>query len=434
MLHNEPIIIVGMQRSGTSALSGALRELGVFFGREDLLYQADTNNPGGYFEHRKATTLNLWCLDTFQMHPTSFGQLPKDWQEHPTALALTKELKKFLVDDFARQGRWGIKQPVTSLVLPLYNHVFAQLGVRPHYVVCVRNPLENMASEARLDFGDAYRVMASLGPRAIGSWLRYTLGSLADAQSHTVNVVPYNELLADPSMVLNKIVGLHSDWNPTSDQWKRAICSVQTGQRHHVATAEDLEKYPSIVKRTFLATQKFDENAPECWQLLGELHREFCAWTEMMSDSEPITGGLSLGWFEDGQPRTASVKEIPTGSWQSVSLAVPAWPKTPVTGILYGAPCRVWIRKCVWKVAERETVATILPGLASNYEFDSGIYRLDAAREPNPINLVTPKGDGPYELRLEFLFEVGPSISENMALRLSRRLDQCVGAVDRLTR
>ncbi len=162
-LHPRPIVIIGMQRSGTSALAGALVHLGLNLGNEKWLYEGDANNPQGYFENRKIVTLNLRCLEAFQMHPTSFGQLPPNWKEHPMAEDFRADLKKILIEEYEGGGRWGMKQPVTSLLLPLYNDVFSGLGLTPTYVLCVRNPLESMASEARLDFGDSYPSWLPLG-------------------------------------------------------------------------------------------------------------------------------------------------------------------------------------------------------------------------------------------------------------------------------
>ncbi len=138
--HPNPIVVIGMQRSGTSALSAFYKKLGVFFGKPDLLYPPDANNPNGFFEHRKATLLNLRCLEAFQMHPTSFDHLQTDWKQHPQADSLRKELKSFIKDEFSTGARWGIKQPLTSLVMHFYNEVFAEMDIQPHYVLACEIP------------------------------------------------------------------------------------------------------------------------------------------------------------------------------------------------------------------------------------------------------------------------------------------------------
>ncbi len=432
-LHRNPIVILGMQRSGTSALAGALYRLGVSFGRESLLYQGDANNAGGYYEHRKATILNLRTLRTFQMHPTSLGRLPEGWKEHPQAESLRAELRGFIETEFANPGRWAIKQPVTSMVIPLYTDVFNELAIEPHYVICVRNPLECMASESKLDFGDSYRVMASLGEAAVGSWLRYTLGAFADVQGRRhLTVVPYADFLADPDTSLRAIVDEHPDWEPSRQQWVEAMSSIKGDLRHNRVTEQALDSYPALVGRTFRAASSFDPSNVEDWRTILGLYREYELWISMMSEPATPPGKLGLAWIEDGRQRISEVRYAPEGSWQTIRLPIDAPPKTVVSGLLYGRPYRAWIRKCVWNIGEKTAPAALRTGLGSSIERAGPLSLLHGVFEPNQIALTTPAGPGPYDLEIEMFLEVGPFVSEEIAAGLSRKLEECVLSVERL--
>lgn len=433
-LHPEPIIVVGMQRSGTSALSGALRELGLDFGKDELLYPGDSNNLPGFFEHRRATIFNLRCLETFQMHPTSFTRLPDYWKNHPEAASLKELLKDFLKEEFNRNARWGIKQPLTSLVLPIYNEVFRELGLSPHYVLCVRNPLEVMQSESRLDFGGSYRVMAPLGKKAIGSWLRYTLGSIADSVGHKLTVVGYDRLLAEPRQEIESVLAKHTDWNPSESEWSHAVGTIRTDLRHNKAPLQALDALPSVVGKTYQICLDFDSGKSESWSLAQDCLAEFEGWRNLLSDEDAPTGKLGLAWMHDGQPHKAEVPFIPTGNWQKIRIKVDSPPKTLVSGLIYGYPCRVWIRRSVWIRGEMETTASLGCGLGSEMTVLRGVTKLDAVFEPNQIQVVTPGGSGPFELELDFLLETGPQISEQVAARVARQLDQCVEVVEILAR
>ena len=427
-----PIVIVGMQRSGTSALAGALAKLGVFFGKEELLYQGDANNPNGYFEHRKATLLNLRCLQAFQMHPTSLGRLPANWKDYPQAESLREELKAYLKSEFGNQERWGIKQPVTSLVLPLYNDVFEELGIEPHYVLCVRNPLETMASEAKLDFGNSYRVMPSLGMRAIGSWLRYTLGSVADTTDHLLSVVPYTHFLSEPQEILQKLVEGDPTWEVTDGEYTAAVGSVRSDLRHHQVRLEDLQQFPEIVLKTYIAAVTSDSPDEEQRGCLLELHQEFEAWREYLGDPVPSPGKLGLAWREDGRVLASEVGYVPSSSWQTLRLHVPCPPKSQLSGLLYGFPYRAWIRRAIWRTGDSVSPATLRSGLGSSLVYENGVYRLDGVYEPNQINVVAPGSVGPHEFEIEFLLETGPSIFEESAGALARKLEGCVSSFEQL--
>ena len=433
-VHRWPIIIVGMQRSGTSALAGALSKLGVFFGKEEWLYPPDANNREGYFEHRKATILNLRCLDTFQMHPTSFGTMPTNWKAHPIGESLRSELREFISTDFSKKGKWGIKQPVTSLVMPLYNDVFDELGILPHYVLCVRNPLETMESEARLDFGDAYRVMAPLEKRAVGSWLRYTLGAFVDAVGHPLTVVSYEEFLTAPKQVLEQIVSRHEDWEPTTEMWEAAVGSIRTGLRHNRIEVDRLNELPPLVENAFIAATSFDDLDPKRWEGVIDLHGQFNAWVNLMSESQAPAGKFGLAWLMDGEQQISEVAYLPTGDWQTIRISVAAPPKTNVSGLLYGWPFRAWIRKCVWVSGAGKAPAHLRTGIGSNLRSSAGVYRLEGVFEPNQINATTPGFLGPYELELEILLESGLSVSQRAAANLAEKLERSACVVERFHR
>lgn len=432
-LHPRPIVIVGMQRSGTSALAGALVRLGLFLGRDEWLYQADANNRQGYYEHRKATVLNLRCLETFQMHPTSFGEMPLNWRANPLAESLRGELREFIRGEFSKKGLWGVKQPVTSLVLPLYNDVFDQMNLSPHYVLCVRNPLEAMESEANLDFGDSYRVMPSLGKRAIGSWLRYTLGAFAGAAGHKLTVVPYESLLSDPERILRTIVSRDSEWTTTSDMWTEAIESVRRDFRHNRTEIDRLSEFPSLVARTYRTALQFDDTDASKWAEVLSHHEEFRAWVAVMSESEHPSGKLGVAWLDGAKQRIAEIGYNPTGDWQTVRLRIDAPPKTQVSGLLYGWPARIWIRTAIWVGSGTRIPVSLRTGAGSRLSMSGGVYRLDAVYEPNQIVMTTPGALGPYELEFEFLLEAGMAISRSASAQLAEKLEQSTLEVEKLT-
>lgn len=430
-MNTKPIIILGMQRSGTSALSGALNRLGVSFGNETMLYAADANNSKGYFEHRRITSLNLRCLETFQMHPTSLDRLPVTWNDHPLASGLQDELRQFLKEEFVDGSRWAIKQPLTSLLLPLYQKVFADLGLSPHYVVCVRSPIETMASESALRFDSTYRVMPKLGARAVGSWLRYTLGSLADVVGEHVSVVPFSRLLAEPKFVLAELVDSHGGWDPGAQLIQEAAGSIDVSLKRQASNTDDLDRFPPMVRRTFDLLTARDAWSPVEFDRILELHREFEVWRRILDEPAAPAGKLGLAWLADGKRNIAESGFVPNGSWQTVRLTVDAPPRTMLSGLIYAYPCRIWIRRSVWRRGDSVSPATIRSGPGSELGSEQGFHRLDAAFESTQIQVVTPGGAGPYELQIEFFMETGETSAANVATMLARKLDECVVRFER---
>jgi hypothetical protein len=430
-LHPNPIIVIGMQRSGTSALSGALNRLGLFFGNGDWSYPPDPNRQHGLLEHRKATILNLRCLETFQMHSTSINEMPLNWDEHPLAESLKAELRGFLLDEFSGVGRWGINQPLTTLVLPLYRAVFDELEVSPQYVLCVRNPIEVMRTEAQLDIGQSYRLMQSPGKRAIGSWLRYNLGSFAGTVGNPLTVVVYDKLVTSPLAQLQRIVGRHPDWTPSSEAWDAATNEIRGDLRHNNESTDELNTFPSIVRRTYeLAAGSYDEDPRDAALVL---HWEFVKWSRLFADPQPTEGKFGVAWLHSGKPRIAEAHYTPAFAWQTARLSIDAPPNTLVSGLIYGLPCRVWIRRSVWNWKGRQTQADIRSGIGSVIGRDHGLVRLDAVFEPDQIQILTPQANsGPYELEVEFFLETSPSIASEAAARLAKSLEECVAVIETL--
>ena len=52
------ICVLGMHRSGTSALTGVVEQLGAFLGPPAHLMAPRADNPAGFFEHQPLTDLN----------------------------------------------------------------------------------------------------------------------------------------------------------------------------------------------------------------------------------------------------------------------------------------------------------------------------------------------------------------------------------------
>ncbi|MGH2482289.1 MAG: sulfotransferase family protein, partial [Ktedonobacteraceae bacterium] len=55
-LNNTAIIVLGMHRSGTSAVAGMLNALGMYLGSDLMAPAAD--NPKGFYEHNGITNLH----------------------------------------------------------------------------------------------------------------------------------------------------------------------------------------------------------------------------------------------------------------------------------------------------------------------------------------------------------------------------------------
>lgn len=410
-----PIVILGMQRSGTSAVAGSLAHLGVCLGSESDFFPADANNSEGYFEQRSMTAMCQKALSFYQMHAGASRCLPANWQAYPQADLLVKELGALLVRNFEDRPLWGFKQPLAGILYPLFRAVFEELGLRPQIVICVRNPLEIRESEAGWVYGSGIRQMAPLGSRAVGIWLNSMIGALklADPLQHSFAV--YSRFIEDPRATLREIVANRRGWSPTSEQWSSSIASVQPKLKRIHAGEDSLLPLADRLLR-------WCEDSNREKSTLEQIVCEFESWQAILAPEGLSGTRIGLAWHEGAEIKSAEQPFLPTGDWQRLRFEVIAPPRTILNGLLYNQPCRVWIRRCAFISRSGETPASIYPGPGSQLSELNGIRRLDGAYEPRQISLVTPDGAGPYLLELDILLESGLGIINDAAGRLSERL------------
>lgn len=132
------IIVLGMHRSGTSAMTGLISAFGPALG-DDLL-PANEANPKGFFESRRLVELNNRILESVGSAWDALEPLPERWWELPPAAALKADLAAFLQGLDAGAAPPLLKDPRLSKTLPLWKEVFAEAGITAKYVVCLRDP------------------------------------------------------------------------------------------------------------------------------------------------------------------------------------------------------------------------------------------------------------------------------------------------------
>ncbi|CAK6696118.1 glycosyltransferase [Synechococcus sp. CBW1107] len=185
-----PLILVsGMHRSGTSLLGSLLPPLGVPVPGD--LVKADSHNPEGYYEHREVVNVQEQLLiELGRWWPSATGPLPlpADWLLRPSSQHTSAILRQLIQVETARQsGPWAIKDPRTSLLLPLWRRLAAALEVSLKVVLCLRDPAEVMMSLLQRD-----SAAAGMTPwRAQQLWWHNNRQLLLDSRSLPLLVIDY---------------------------------------------------------------------------------------------------------------------------------------------------------------------------------------------------------------------------------------------------
>lgn len=184
----QAILVLGMHRSGTSALSGALCTLGAAVPKKTLMGSHPCNLKG-LFEA-------LSIAQTHDEFLAAAGSCWHDWQKFdlqwtrsPAAAPHTAKVKTVLLDEFGDEPLILLKDPRICRFVPYTASILSDLNISFVVVLPVRNPLEVALSLQRRDNFAL--------EKSIRLWLRHVL----DAEYYSRGIprcfLSYEELLRD---------------------------------------------------------------------------------------------------------------------------------------------------------------------------------------------------------------------------------------------
>jgi len=188
------IFVLGMHRSGTSALARLLNLSGCEFGPPEAAMPPDVDNPLGFWERMDAYELHEWLLGTSGSawdRPLAFD--PFDVSASVRVGFLERAAR--IVESFPSARPWFLKDPRLCLTLPLWRH----MAIEPVCVHILRHPLE-VASSLAARNGLPIGVGLAL-------WELYLVRARRSAKGIPWVGVRHRDLLADPVGTLADAVG-----------------------------------------------------------------------------------------------------------------------------------------------------------------------------------------------------------------------------------
>ena len=187
------LLVLGMHRSGTSAVTGALQLLGVELGNRLAAGHAGINDLG-YFEHVEILDLHDALLADLGSVWDDVRPLAESWWTSKIAQKHAEMIFATLQRDFAAAPFWGVKDPRLCRLVPLWHQILARLGLRPVFLLMLRRPDEVAGSLARRD---------GMGrEKASQLWLEHTLAAERWSRGYPRAFVTYDQLLAAPPETL----------------------------------------------------------------------------------------------------------------------------------------------------------------------------------------------------------------------------------------
>jgi hypothetical protein len=232
------ILVLGMHRSGTSALSGVLEALGA--AGPKTAAASDNWNPRGYFESR----LLFPALDEMLASAGStwddWRQFDPRWFSSDAAAHYRLRLQKLLIDEFGNNPLIVIKDARICRFAPFMATVLTELNYNPVAILPVRNPLEVASSLRRRD-GFALS-------KSILLWLRHVLDAELHSRQLPRCVLFYEDFLRDWRRQMARAgaeIGI--DWPDRSGQAEDKIDQFLTHDLHRERVLlDEFNNHPEV--------------------------------------------------------------------------------------------------------------------------------------------------------------------------------------------
>lgn len=180
-------VVLGMHRSGTSAVAGTLAHLGLQQPR--TLFPPSADNPAGYFESPRIVAANHHILSVDGCAWTTCLKFNATRTRRSLAAHMDTVLRDILLQEYGNSGPFVVKDPRLCVTLPLWQPALKLLGVDQRYLIVARHPLEVCRSLAARD--------TLPQDRAAALWLHHLLEAERATRAGQRAVVLYDDVMSD---------------------------------------------------------------------------------------------------------------------------------------------------------------------------------------------------------------------------------------------
>lgn len=235
------VLVVGMHRSGTSAVTGALGRLGLQLPAGGDLVTGRFDNPA----HHESDALNRFDDELLRVLGGSWSGPPirvdVGWEDSARVDALVPRAREAARRAFPPEGANAWKDPRLCLLLPFWRR---QLDPGARAVLVWRDPLSAARS---LHVRQNFTMSLSLA-----LWLIYIRRALEGLRGMPVMVVSFDRLLDDPLAGVTSL----AEWidgsgllaSPVDDAHRRsAAASVSAGKLHGGDVGPPPEPFAGVV-------------------------------------------------------------------------------------------------------------------------------------------------------------------------------------------
>lgn len=294
---SEAILILGMHRSGTSALTRVVNLLGAQLPK--TLMGASEANKTGHWESLRLVELNEQIL-------LDLDQRWDDWRKIDTSLLgdekredYLKQITQAVREEYPKKGLLVIKDPRICRLLDLYLPGLEAAAIKPKAVMAYRNPIDVARSLNKRD-GISIEI-AQL------HWLRHIVDAEHATRYLKRSFIDYDRLLASPISEIERIGSELGAFKPAiikaheteiSEFLDPSAASFKDGK----ALLQGDDRILDMVKEVYRVLTAFSAS--------GENRSGHLALTDVRHELNRLSRGLELQLKEMEQDRLTQKREF----------------------------------------------------------------------------------------------------------------------------
>ncbi|HVY16857.1 MAG TPA: hypothetical protein VHB27_16665 [Rhodopila sp.] len=269
------IVILGMHRSGTSAVAGTTVCLGAAAPRTPL--DVSDDNPAGYYEsdpivHHNHTMMKAagaaWNLC---LHLDAYAI-------SENAPAFQAASARLLAEEFGDAPLFVLKDPRLCMTFPAWLPVIRGAGIDISVLLVVRHPVEVVRSlSVRNNLPET---------ESMAQWLHHVLEAERVSRGLPRAVVFYHDVLANWRLAMQwagQLSGI--TWPRTVQEAGAAVDRFLAGElRHHRTRQGDTATMPTAIVPwaqttwNMMSAMRDDADDPACLRALDSVHAAFADW------------------------------------------------------------------------------------------------------------------------------------------------------------
>ncbi|KAB2930666.1 MAG: glycosyltransferase [Candidatus Contendobacter sp.] len=268
----QAILVLGMHRSGTSALTRVINLLG--FGLPRALIPPSQYNERGFWETQVLADFHDRVLESAGSYWHDWSKFNSDWHGSPVSSPFREELKRIIDSEFGMNDAFVIKDPRICRFVPLWVDTLQSLQIQPYAVIPIRHPLEVVHSLRERDrFTDQKSLLL---------WLRHVLDAEGSSRHLPRAFCTYESLLSDWHGTMKRMgMQMGVVWPRLSMDSRIEIGDFLSSKiRHHVFASQDLNAEKGIgewIRETYhlLDGLYTDPNDAIAQQRLDKIREDF---------------------------------------------------------------------------------------------------------------------------------------------------------------